>query len=159
MEIPKITTFLMFNNQAEEAINLYTSLFENSEILTMVKYGEEGPGVPGTVQHSIFTLNGQVFMAIDADNGEDLPMNPSISLYITVDNAMEMERLFNGLKKEGAILMPKTAMPPFREFAWVQDGVSFQLALPEKSCIALYSNFVVLFDFHTLYFVIIWSCK
>lgn len=56
----------MFNNQAEEAINLYTSLFENSEILTMVKYGEEGPGVPGTVQHSIFTLNGQVFMAIDA---------------------------------------------------------------------------------------------
>ena len=41
MEIPKITTFLMFNNQAEEAINLYTSLFENSEILTMVKYGEE----------------------------------------------------------------------------------------------------------------------
>ena len=107
MEIPKITTFLMFNNQAEEAINLYTSLFENSEILTMVKYGEEGPGVPGTVQHSIFTLNGQVFMAIDADNGEDLPMNPSISLYITVDNAMEMERLFNGLKKEGAILMPK----------------------------------------------------
>ena len=45
MEIPKITTFLMFNNQEEEAINLYTSLFENSEILTMVKYGEEGPGV------------------------------------------------------------------------------------------------------------------
>ena len=46
---------------------------------------------------------------------------------------MEMERLFNGLKKEGAILMPKL-MPPFREFAWVQDkfGVSFQLALPVK---------------------------
>ncbi|MEJ7351087.1 VOC family protein, partial [Staphylococcus epidermidis] len=41
--------------------------------------------------------------------------------------------LFSGLKKEGAILMPKTEMPPFREFAWVQDkfGVSFQLALPE----------------------------
>lgn len=134
MEIPKITTFLMFNNQAEEAINLYTSLFENSEILTMVKYDEEGPGTPGTVQHSIFTLNGQVFMAIDADNGEELPMNPSISLYITVDNAMEMERLFSGLKKEGAILMPKTSMSPFREFAWVQDkfGVSFQLVLPEK---------------------------
>jgi predicted 3-demethylubiquinone-9 3-methyltransferase (glyoxalase superfamily) len=42
---------------------------------------EDGPGEPGTVQHSIFTLNGQVFMAIDADNGEELPMNPSISLY------------------------------------------------------------------------------
>ena len=39
MEIPKVTPFLMFNNQAEEAVNLYTSLFKNSEILTMVKYG------------------------------------------------------------------------------------------------------------------------
>ena len=132
MEIPKITTFLMFNDQAE-AIHLYTSLFEDSEILTMVKYDEDGPGTPGTVQHSIFTLNGQVFMAIDANNGEELPMNPAMSLYVTVKDAMEMERLFSGLKKEGAILMPKTEMPPFREFAWVQDkfGVSFQLALPE----------------------------
>ena len=94
MDIPKITTFLMFNDEAEEAIQLYTSLFEDSEIITMVKYGEEGPGTPGSVQHSIF----------------------------------------NGLKSEGAILMPKTEMPPFREFAWVQDkfGVSFQLALPEN---------------------------
>lgn len=67
MDIPKITTFLMFNNQAEEAVKLYTSLFEDSEIITMAKYGENGPGDPGTVQHSIFTLNGQVFMAIDAN--------------------------------------------------------------------------------------------
>ncbi|MBO1199292.1 VOC family protein [Staphylococcus simiae] len=133
MEIPKITTFLMFNNQAEEAVKLYTSLFEDSEIITMAKYGDHGPGDPGTVQHSIFTLNGQVFMAIDANSGTELPMNPAISLFVTVKDTLEMERLFNGLKKEGAILMPKTEMPPYREFAWVQDkfGVSFQLALPE----------------------------
>ncbi|EOD8576581.1 VOC family protein [Staphylococcus aureus] len=133
MDIPKITTFLMFNNQAEEAVKLYTSLFEDSEIITMVKYGENGPGDPGTVQHSIFTLNGQVFMAIDANSGTELPMNPAISLFVTVKDTIEMERLFNGLKDEGAILMPKTNMPPYREFAWVQDkfGVSFQLALPE----------------------------
>lgn len=133
MDIPKITTFLMFNNQAEEAVKLYTSLFEDSEIITMDKYGENGPGDPGTVQHSIFTLNGQVFMAIDANSGTELPMNPAISLFVTVKDTIEMERLFNGLKDEGAILMPKTNMPPYREFAWVQDkfGVSFQLALPE----------------------------
>ena len=106
MDIPKITTFLMFNDEAEEAIQLYTSLFEDSEIITMVKYGEEGPGTPGSVQHSIFTLNGQVFMAIDANSGEELPMNPAMSLYVTVKDTMEMERLFNGLKNEGAILMP-----------------------------------------------------
>ncbi|MGJ8953410.1 VOC family protein [Staphylococcus aureus] len=133
MDIPKITTFLMFNNQAEEAVKLYTSLFEDSEIITMAKYGENGPGDAGTVQHSIFTLNGQVFMAIDANSGTELPMNPAISLFVTVKDTIEMERLFNGLKDEGAILMPKTNMPPYREFAWVQDkfGVSFQLALPE----------------------------
>ncbi|ARJ09540.1 VOC family protein [Staphylococcus lugdunensis] len=130
MEIPKITTFLMYNNQAEEAINLYTSLFDDSEIITMVKYDEDGPGEPGTIQHSIFTLNGQVFMAIDANSGQELPMNPAISLYVTVKDNAEMERLYNGLKKEGAILMPKTEMPPYKQFAWVQDkyGVSFQLA-------------------------------
>lgn len=130
MEIPKITTFLMYNNQAEEAINLYTSLFDDSEIITMVKYDEDGPGEPGTVQHSIFTLNGQVFIAIDANSGQELPMNPAISLYVTVKDNAEMERLYNGLKKEGAILMPKTEMPPYKQFAWVQDkyGVSFQLA-------------------------------
>ncbi|HFF0611650.1 TPA: VOC family protein [Staphylococcus aureus] len=133
MDIPKITTFLMFNNQAEEAVKLYTSLFEDSEIITMAKYAENGPGDLGTVQHSIFTLNGQVFMAIDANSGTELPMNPAISLFVTVKDTIEMERLFNGLKDEGAILMPKTNMPPYREFAWVQDkfGVSFQLALPE----------------------------
>ena len=120
----------MYNNQAEEAINLYTSLFDDSEIITMVKYDEDGPGEPGTVQHSIFTLNGQVFMAIDANSGQELPMNPAISLYVTVKDNAEMERLYNGLKKEGAILMPKTEMPPYKQFAWVQDkyGVSFQLA-------------------------------
>lgn len=47
MDIPKITTFLMFNNQAEEAVKLYTSLFEDSEIITMAKYGENGPGDMG----------------------------------------------------------------------------------------------------------------
>lgn len=111
MEIPKITTFLMFNDQAEEAIHLYTSLFEDSQIITMVKYDENGSGTPGSVQHSIFTLNGQVFMAIDANGDEELPMNPAMSLYVTVKNSLEMERLFNGLKKEGATLTPKTEMP------------------------------------------------
>ncbi|MGT2397732.1 VOC family protein [Staphylococcus aureus] len=132
MDIPKITTFLMFNNKAEEAVKLYTSLFEDSEIITMAKYGENGPGDHGTVQHSIFTLNGQVFMAIDANSGTELPMNPAISLSVTV-KTIEMERLFNGLKDEGAILMPKVNMPPYREFAWGSTafGISFQLALPE----------------------------
>ena len=100
MDIPKITTFLMFNDEAEEAIQLYTSLFEDSEIITMVKYGERRTGHTWISTTSIFTLNGQVFMAIDANSGEELPMNPAMSLYVTVKDTMEMERLFNGLKNE-----------------------------------------------------------
>ena len=59
----------------------------------------------------------------------------AMSLYVTCDTAMEMETLYSELKSGGAILMPKTEIPPtFREFAWVQDkyGVNFQLALPEN---------------------------
>lgn len=133
MAIPKITTFLMFNGQAEKAIDLYVNLFEDAEILSLVKYKESDDAPTGKVQHAIFRLKDQIFMAIDNVNGVDVDMNPAMSLYVTVDNAIEMERLFNGLKSNGAILMPKTSMPPFREFAWVQDqfGVNFQLALPE----------------------------
>ncbi|HHU6750768.1 TPA: VOC family protein [Staphylococcus pseudintermedius] len=135
MKIPKMTTFLMFNGDAEEAIQRYTSLFEDSEIITMVKYDDTIPEQAGKVQHSIFTLNGQVFMAIDNMNGTDIEMNPAMSLYVTVKDQFEMDTLYHGLKDGGAILMSKTAMPPqYREFAWVQDkyGVNFQLALPES---------------------------
>ena len=134
MAIPKITTFLMFNGQAEEAINLYVEAFEDAEILTMVKYEEDDKEPTGAVQHAIFRLKDQVFMAIDNMNGVDVDMNPAMSLYVTVDSPLEMERLFSKLKSGGAILMPKTEMPPFREFTWIVDrfGVNFQLALPDK---------------------------
>ena len=125
MSIPKVTTFMMFNGQAEEAIRTYVEAFDDAEILAMRRYSEED---------AIFRLKDQVLMAIDNVNGMDIEMNPAMSLYVTVDTAMEMERLFSKLKNQGAILMPKTEMPPFREFAWVQDrfGVNWQLALPEK---------------------------
>ena len=135
MKLPKITTFLMFNGDAEEAVQLYTTLFEDSEIITMVKYDATTSQQEGKVQHTIFKLNGQVFMAIDNMNGADIEMNPAMSLFVTVKDQYEMDVLYNGLKEGGAILMPKTEMQPqYREFAWVQDkfGVNFQLALPES---------------------------
>ncbi|MGS0650652.1 VOC family protein [Staphylococcus arlettae] len=136
MSIPKVTTFLMFNGNAEEAINLYMDAFEDAEILSMVKYDEESGEMAGAVQHAIFRIKDQVLMAIDNINGVDIEITPAMSLYVTVDNAMEMERLFSKLKSDGAILMPKTEMPPtFKEFTWIVDrfGVNFQLALPEEN--------------------------
>ncbi|PUZ34044.1 VOC family protein [Staphylococcus arlettae] len=136
MSIPKVTTFLMFNGNAEEAINLYMDAFEDAEVLSIVKYDEESGDMAGAVQHAIFRIKDQVLMAIDNINGVDIEITPAMSLYVTVDNAMEMERLFSKLKSGGAILMPKTEMPPtFKEFTWIVDrfGVNFQLALPEEN--------------------------
>jgi predicted 3-demethylubiquinone-9 3-methyltransferase (glyoxalase superfamily) len=58
----KVTTFLMFNGRAEEAMNLYTLLFRQSAILSITRYGANDAGAEGTVQHTTFTLNGQEFM-------------------------------------------------------------------------------------------------
>ena len=59
---PKITTFLMFSGQAEEAMNFYTSTINDSEIINITRYGAEGPGKEGTVLHAVFTLKGQMFI-------------------------------------------------------------------------------------------------
>src|SRR5699024_1976410 len=134
MAILIITTLLMFNRQSEEAINLYVDAFEDAEILAMVKYEEDDKEPTGDVQHAIFRLKDQVFMAIDNMNGVDVDMNLAMSLYVTVYSQLEMERLFSKLKSGGAILRTKAEMPPFREFTWIVDrfGVNFQLALPDK---------------------------
>ncbi len=75
MAIPKITTFLMFNGNAEEAINLYVNTFEDAEILALVRYSESDNEPTGAVQRN-FRLKDQVFMAIDNMNGVDIEMNP-----------------------------------------------------------------------------------
>jgi len=84
----KITTFLMFEGDAEEAITFYTSLFDDSEIVRITKYGPDGQfgaEAEGTVQHALFTLNGQQYMAIDSF-GHDFTFTPSISLFVQCDS-------------------------------------------------------------------------
>src|SRR5262249_7567112 len=61
----KITTFLWFDNNAEEAVNFYTSVFDNSKILKTARYGDAGPGPKGTVMTIAFQLEGQEFTALN----------------------------------------------------------------------------------------------
>ncbi|HET7482946.1 MAG TPA: VOC family protein, partial [Actinomycetota bacterium] len=61
----KIVTFLWFNDQAEEAAHFYTSLFENSRIVSVNRYGDEGPGTPGSVMTAEFELAGRPFIALN----------------------------------------------------------------------------------------------
>ncbi|PHE73119.1 hypothetical protein COF47_23285 [Bacillus wiedmannii] len=129
----KITTFLMFEGKAEEAMNFYTSLFDQSEIVSISRYDENGPGKEGTVIHATFTLNGQEFMCIDSYVNHNFTFTPAMSLYVTCDTEEEIETVFHKLAQDGAILMPLGAYPFSKKFGWLNDkyGVSWQLTLAE----------------------------
>ena len=77
----KINTFLMFEGQAEAAMSFYTSLFEKSSILNLVRYGPNEAGAEGTVQHAVFALNDQVFMCMDSYVQHEFTFTPSMSLF------------------------------------------------------------------------------
>jgi predicted 3-demethylubiquinone-9 3-methyltransferase (glyoxalase superfamily) len=98
----KITPFLWFNNNAEEAVNFYISIFENSKILNISRYGEAGPGPKGTVMSATFELNGQEFMALNG--GPHFSFSPAISLFVKCETQQEVdefwEKLSAGGKKE-----------------------------------------------------------
>jgi len=128
---PKITTFFMFEGDAGEAMTFYTSLFDDSEIVSINKYGTDGPGGPGaegTVQHAIFSLNGQKYMAIDSF-GHQFTFTPSMSLFVQCETEEELETLYEKLMGGGTAAMPLANYGFSTKFGWVQDrfGVSWQL--------------------------------
>ncbi|MGE5627897.1 MAG: VOC family protein [Solirubrobacterales bacterium] len=131
----KITTFLMFqNDNAEEAMNFYISLFDNSKILNITHYGANEGGKEGTVMHAVFQLNGQEYMCIDSPIKHDFTFTPSTSLYVTCDSIEKVDNLFAKLSEGGTTLMPLGAYPFSERFGWVNDkyGVSWQLTFEKK---------------------------
>ena len=132
----KITTFLMFEGDAEEAITFYISLFDDSEIVSIKKYESDGPGGPeaeGTVQNAVFTLKGQQYMAFDSYMEHGFTFTPSISLFVECESEEELGTLFEKLKEGGEVMMPLDDYGFSKKFGWVQDrfGVSWQLNFGE----------------------------
>ncbi|SFL59753.1 Glyoxalase superfamily enzyme, possibly 3-demethylubiquinone-9 3-methyltransferase [Paenibacillus sp. 1_12] len=127
----QITTFLMFEGKAEEAMNFYTSIFEKSEITSISRYGANESGTEGKVIHATFTLNGQEFMCIDSSVQHNFTFTPSMSLYVSCDTDADIVRVFEKFSLDGAVLMPLAAYPFSKKFGWVADkyGVSWQLNL------------------------------
>ena len=113
----KITTFLWFDNQAEEAINFYTSIFKNSKILSVSRYGEGGPGQPGTVMTATFQLEGQEFMALNG--GPEFKFTEAISFFVTCQGQAEVDELWGKLSAGGEE----------GQCGWLKDkfGVSWQI--------------------------------
>jgi predicted 3-demethylubiquinone-9 3-methyltransferase (glyoxalase superfamily) len=113
----KITPFLWFDDKAEEAANFYTSIFKNSKIMNITRYGEAGPSPKGTVMTVTFQLEGQEFMALNG--GPHYTFSPAISFFVNCETQAEVDQLWEKLSAGG------------REdrCAWLTDkfGVSWQI--------------------------------
>ncbi len=132
----KIVPFLWFDDQAEEAVNFYTSIFKNSKIWGVTRYGKAGAkasGRPeGTVMTVDFEIEGQRFMGISA--GPVFKFNPSISFHVRCKTKDEVDRLFEKLSKGGTVLMELGKYPFSERYGWTQDkyGVSWQVIFAGK---------------------------
>ncbi len=120
------------DGQAEEAMNFYTSLIENSNITNIVRYGPDEAGEEGTVMQATFTINDQEFMCIDSNIKHEFSFTPSFSIYVMCNTEEEMDRLYNNLVDGGQELMPLDDYGFSKKFGWLNDrfGVSWQLNLP-----------------------------
>ena len=95
----KITPFLWFDGKAEEAMNFYTSIFKNSKIGRITRYGDAGPGPKGAVMSATFQLDGQEFMALNG--GPQFKFTEAISFFVNCETQEEVDELWEKLSEGG----------------------------------------------------------
>lgn len=127
----KITPFLLFEGNAEEAMDFYVSLFGDAKVVSITRYGAEGPGREGSVQLATFSLGGEQFMCIDSPAKHEFTFTPAVSLFVQCDDEAEIDRLYAALAEGGRELMALGEHGFSAKFGWVNDrfGVSWQLNL------------------------------
>ena len=113
----KITPFLWFDNQAEEAMNFYVSIFKNSKVLGVSRYGDDGPGPKGAVMIANFLLEGQEFSALNG--GPHFSFTPAISFSVNCGTQEELDELWEKLSEGGEK----------QRCGWLKDkfGLSWQI--------------------------------
>ncbi len=113
----KITPFLWFNDKAEEAMNFYVSIFKNSKVGTVTRYGDAGPGPKGSVMSATFQLEGQYFYALNG--GPQFTFTPAISFFVNCETQQEVDELWDKLSEGGRK----------DRCGWLQDkyGLSWQI--------------------------------
>ena len=112
-----ITPFLWFDGKAEEAMNFYASIFKNSKIGSVTRYGEEGRGPKGKVMTATFQLNGQEFIALNG--GPQFAFSPAISFLVNCETQQEVDELWEKLSEGGEK----------QRCGWLKDkfGLSWQI--------------------------------
>lgn len=127
----KVNPFLLFEGQAEEAMNFYVSLFPGSEINDVVRYGPGQPAAEGSIMKATFTVGGETILCTDSFVKHEFTFTPAISFFVECESEDEMQRLAAALSERGKIYMPLGDYGFSRKFTWVGDryGVSWQLNL------------------------------
>ena len=121
--IPKITPFLWFDNQAEEAANFYASIFPNAKIKVVNRYGEAGPGPKGSVMTVRFDLDGQEFTALNG--GPVFKINEAVSFVIHCDGQAEVDHYWEKLA-DGGIEVWRPSLPSLQRGVFTMtDLLSF----------------------------------
>ncbi len=95
----KIVPFFWFDGRAEEAMNFYTSIFKNSKVGNVSRYGDAGPGPKGSVMSATFELEGQEFYALNG--GPMFKFSPAISMFVNCETQEEVDDLWNKLSDGG----------------------------------------------------------
>jgi predicted 3-demethylubiquinone-9 3-methyltransferase (glyoxalase superfamily) len=113
----KITPFLWFDDKAEEAMNFYVSIFRNSKVVRVSRYGEGGPAPKGTVMSATFQLDGQEFFALNG--GPMFTFTPAISFFVNCETQQEVDELWEKLSEGGET----------QRCGWLKDryGLSWQI--------------------------------
>ena len=113
----EITPFLWFDDNAEEAMNFYTSIFPDSTVLDVTRYGEAGPGTPGTMMSGTFRLRGQEFMALNG--GPEFTFTEAVSFFVGCETQDEVDELWEKLSEGG----------DEQQCGWIKDryGLSWQI--------------------------------
>ena len=116
--MPKITTFLTYDNQAEEAAQLYVSVFPSSKIRKVVRYGDAGPGPKGSAMTVVFELDGQEYIALNG--GPHFTFTDGVSLSVDCKTQEEIDTYWEKLTEGGGEPGP---------CGWLKDrfGLSWQI--------------------------------
>jgi predicted 3-demethylubiquinone-9 3-methyltransferase (glyoxalase superfamily) len=115
--MPKITTFLTFDNQAEDAANFYTSVFKGSKIVSTARYGDAGPGPKGSLMTATISLDGQELMLLNG--GPTFKFSQAFSLFVSCETQAEVDDYWSKLTEGGKEI----------QCGWLVDkfGVSWQI--------------------------------
>ncbi|CAI0871672.1 VOC family protein [Serratia proteamaculans] len=127
----KVSTFVMFQGQAQQAIDLYSELFAGFKVQQVQHYDDSNDG-PLRIRQAFIDFDRQNLVFTDSPISHDFSFTPAISLFVNLANEAELDRVFTRLAEGGKVLMPIDDYGFSARFGWLNDrfGLSWQLNVP-----------------------------